>query len=489
MTIGYVAAGYVESGYNQTGISIDWGTKVIFIPKFFLTLLSGTSYSLDTNAFRIALKELEDSEEGMVFPQTHNHNTSVNLGGIEYSRIIEIINGYTITFEDGVYSVSLIGSNNNILDVANLNQVSVRANNSAGLINVSEVQVSAFDDGVTIDTTLGTAGTLYPIGTQAKPVNNITDALAIAAGRGFTNLYIIGNLTIPSGANISKFHIYGQGATLNVTQTTITLVSGATTNDTHYHECRITGYMPNESIFENCIISALTNAHCLYIRCGMIDGTALGYTIQQSSSVGSGHASYWKECFSDEGEFILDRNAGKVTTTLDGFSGNIRIKNQNGATAGLVRIHMQGGQVTLDSTCTTGTIKISGVCTVVNNSAGTTVDVTGVTASWQNTATSFNTAGTMGAKVNAAGTAGDPWGADLTGYAPGTAGALLVDTNTVVNQIDSITPTQATMLLEMYELLGLNPSKPLTVTNNSRTVTGISQVITSDQNSTVVQRV
>lgn len=115
-------------------ITINWGTRVINVPQSFLTLISGTSYSLDTNAFHIALKDLEDSEEGIAFPPTHNHNTTVLLGGVEYARIIEFINGYSITFEDGVYSVSLIGSNNNILDVVNLNQVSIRANNSAGLV-------------------------------------------------------------------------------------------------------------------------------------------------------------------------------------------------------------------------------------------------------------------------------------------------------------------------------------------------------------------
>lgn len=122
--------------------TIDWGLKVISVPKSFLTFVGGTNYNLDTNILRIALKDLEDSEDGMAFPQTHNHNTTVLMGGIEYARIIEIINGYTITFEDGNYSVSLTGSNNNILDVVNLNQVSIRSNNSAGLVNLPQITQS-----------------------------------------------------------------------------------------------------------------------------------------------------------------------------------------------------------------------------------------------------------------------------------------------------------------------------------------------------------
>lgn len=115
-------------------ISITWGTKVINIPQADLTYISGNTYELDVDVFRMALKGLEDSEDGMCHPDTHIHNTEVVLGGITYARFIEITNGYTITFEDGQYIVNLTGANNNILDVTNLNQVSIRSSNSAGLV-------------------------------------------------------------------------------------------------------------------------------------------------------------------------------------------------------------------------------------------------------------------------------------------------------------------------------------------------------------------
>lgn len=44
---------------------------------------------------------------------------------------------------------------------------------------------------------------------------------------------------------------------------------------------------------------------------------------------------------------------------------------------------------------------------------------------WGSIAADYNVAGTMGEKLNSAGTAGDPWGADLSGYAAGTAGNQL----------------------------------------------------------------
>lgn len=117
-------------------ISIDWPTKVITIPQADLTFVSGNLYELDVNAFRLSLRDLEDDFTGMVFPTTHTHNTSITLSGVTYARFFEIINGYTVTFENGSYRVSLVGANNNIPDVANLNSVSILNNNSAGLILV-----------------------------------------------------------------------------------------------------------------------------------------------------------------------------------------------------------------------------------------------------------------------------------------------------------------------------------------------------------------
>lgn len=117
-------------------ITITFGTKVINVPKADMTLLQASPEirELDVNAFRLVLKDLEDGEAGMAFPHTHNHNPPVTVGGVTLARVVEIVNGYTITFEDGQYAVSLTGANNNIPDVMNVNQVSVRSANSAGMV-------------------------------------------------------------------------------------------------------------------------------------------------------------------------------------------------------------------------------------------------------------------------------------------------------------------------------------------------------------------
>jgi len=52
--------------------------------------------------------------------------------------MVLILNGYTITFENGQYAVNIKGANSNIADVLNVNQVSVRSFNAAGLITLTD---------------------------------------------------------------------------------------------------------------------------------------------------------------------------------------------------------------------------------------------------------------------------------------------------------------------------------------------------------------
>jgi len=149
-------------------ISVDWINKVIFVPQSYLTSLGGGVYELDINQFRLDLKDLEESE-GITFQDTHSHNSEVTIGGFTLSRVVEIINGYTITFEDGQYAVNLVGANSNISDVTNVNQVSIRSQNSAGLITVTsgsgvtsqdkeDIITGVWDEAVSSHSTAGSTG-------------------------------------------------------------------------------------------------------------------------------------------------------------------------------------------------------------------------------------------------------------------------------------------------------------------------------------------
>lgn len=125
-------------------VSIDWATtKVISVPRADMAIIqvSPEVRELDIDAFRLELKDLEASVDGMPWTDTHRHNTIVTIAGLTLARVVEILAPYTITFEVGAYAVNLTGANSNILDVVNFNTSgpSIRANNSAGLIELPEL--------------------------------------------------------------------------------------------------------------------------------------------------------------------------------------------------------------------------------------------------------------------------------------------------------------------------------------------------------------
>lgn len=119
-------------------IDVEWTTGVITIPKADTTLVTSTPSEIreyDLNTLKGELKDLEASVDGIVWPDTHRHDTTKTISGLVLARSIEIIPPYTVTFEDGTYSVNLFGANHNIVDRNNKNQVSLVTQNSAGLID------------------------------------------------------------------------------------------------------------------------------------------------------------------------------------------------------------------------------------------------------------------------------------------------------------------------------------------------------------------
>lgn len=97
-------------------------------------------------------------------------------------------------------------------------------------------------------------------------------------------------------------------------------------------------------------------------------------------------------------------------------------------------------------------------------------------AVWNSIAASFNTAGTMGAKMNSAASAGDPWATALPGsYLSTEAGGILAQIQVLVD--------------ELHKIQGLDAANPMTVTPTSRTSGSIDLTISGDgETETIVTR-
>lgn len=121
-------------------LSIDWSTFVISVPQRYLTAIGGVFYELDVHQLKIDLGAILANITGICFPDAYVHQAPFVLSGITYDRFIEIIDPYTIEFEDGQYVINCTGANHNVADVKIPNQVSIIVNNSAGRTIITETE-------------------------------------------------------------------------------------------------------------------------------------------------------------------------------------------------------------------------------------------------------------------------------------------------------------------------------------------------------------
>ena len=106
----------------------------------------------------------------MAFLDTHRHNAGVEVAGVTFAPTFEIINGYTVAFEEtgSHYSIRLTGSNNNLFEdgIFVPGMFGIIAQNSAGLITVatgggptaSQVADAVWDEDLTAHASASSAG-------------------------------------------------------------------------------------------------------------------------------------------------------------------------------------------------------------------------------------------------------------------------------------------------------------------------------------------
>ena len=353
-------------------VSITWGTKVIYVPRADLTLIQSSPEirEMDLNWFRMQLKGLEDDEAGMPFPDTHTHNTEVELAGLVYARIIEIINGYTVEFEDGQYTVTCVGANHNLSDVRVANQVSLIVNNAAGLISNAAIEFASFNGGVSLDITSFYSGTIFPIGTPQQPVNNLADAMLIAGVRGFDTIFVVGDVTIDAGASYVGMVFIGSSRT----KSTITISAAADVTDCEFYEATVQGTLDGNTKLENCTTLDLNFIYGVIESC-MLQGTIV---------LGGSDEAHFLDCWSGVaglGTPIIDMGGAGQDLALRNYNGGIKLINKTGTDK--VSIDMNSGQIVLDSTVTDGEIVCRGIGDLTDNSTGTTsVDTSSLLSSY-----------------------------------------------------------------------------------------------------------
>lgn len=341
-------------------LSVNPQTFVISVPKADLTLVQSTPTEireLNLNTFRLELKLWEaegyNANPGITFLKTHEHNTEVSLGGLTYARVIEILEPYTITFEDGQYAVNLTGANSNVGDRVNVNQVSVRSANSAGLISSPDIEYASYSGGVTVDVNSPYQGTAFPTGTERQKVNNIADALLIADYRGFNTIYMHSDITLGIDANMNDFVIEGRSHV----EIDIVIEPDASVERVSLISATISGTLDGDNEISGCIVEDLD-----YVN-GHIHASALHGTI----ALGGAADAYVVGCSQMDMNVTpaIDMGGSGQNLVMPDYTGSVEIYNMTGAAK--IGIGLDGGQVILDTaTVTAGFIHVSGVGRLVD---------------------------------------------------------------------------------------------------------------------------
>ncbi len=375
-------------------ISIDWLTKIIFVPKSYTQFVSFGTFEirqLDIDQFRLDLRTIEAGYPGIVNLRTHTHNTTVEVGGVQLARVVSIINGYSITFEDGPYAVNLNGANSNIADVTNLNQVQIRSANSAGLTYSDIINAQSFNGKIWINNTpdhpnFGSTGVIFPRGTPTSPVNNWNDANFIAEREKLDAYNLDGRLTF-TGTSVTVSDGTGTTTTIQGTNLIHSIWEGSSPlvsrlyspvsdyrtyiGKSSFNHMWVDGYFSGTSVFEDCLIK-IDGFHGEAVRCGI-----LGDMIMEP--VDGPDLIEFRNCYtvaptSEEVNFDFS-NVKNSISRFSGWNGKMRIK---GLSVGDdLTIGVDTGSIILDASNTGGTIHIRGVAYLEDyTSSGCTIDTT-----------------------------------------------------------------------------------------------------------------
>jgi len=328
--------------------SVNWTSKVITIHKADMVHNGGVDYELQMADFHDKIRQLEyEFDEGMSQVQILEFTPVKVISGVTYAAFYEVINGYTVTFEDDTYKVVITGGNNNVYDIYNVNSVSVGSYGSAGNTSSPTTEFASFNGGVTIDVNSGETGTAFPRGTGQMKIDNIADAILIAKKRGFNKMYFHSDITLDNNAELDNYALIGQSHTNIV----VNVLPSAEVENVVFAELEFSGTLDGGNSVDRCIVGDINFFH------GHIHNSALTGTIALSGNkdayiVNSSMSKWGNAPTIDMG------NAGQNLIMIQ-YTGLLNIINMDGTNK--VGIGLNGGNVILDSaTVTSGTVHVSG---------------------------------------------------------------------------------------------------------------------------------
>lgn len=211
---------------------------------------------------------------------------------------------------------------------------------------------------VHIDTVGGTAGSVEGInGRRGNPVDNLADAVTLAAGLGVAQYHLHGGSAVTLVSAHQNWMFRGQnGASVDA--------GGQNISGSHFECLTLTGDADGNDITARyCKLQSLTNLIGTFEFCMLVDNvtvTAGDHYFFLCASAVAGTATPYVDVDGD------DTNARNVN--LRGFMGGIELRNQTSTDS--TSYDCLAGQLIVASSCTGGVAAIRGSVDVTDNSGG-----------------------------------------------------------------------------------------------------------------------
>lgn len=260
------------------------------------------------------------------------------------------INGNLFARDGSSVMVSTIGSYNVLTEmfVSNLSDSSIQ--------QLTEIQYSVYNGGVSYNVDTGVGTTDYPAGTPFEPTGIVANIETIRSAQKLPKqLFLNSDITLTTDAQLNDWKIIGHSHI----DVEVTIEAGADVSNVIFETCDIIGVLDGANEFNNCIIRGVSNLN------GHIHGGSLIGPITLGGNLNTWIGGAAINVASTIPEINMGGSGQNLVMVK--YSGAIKITNLTGANT--VNIGLSHGKVILDSTTVTaGVINVNGVGYVVDES-------------------------------------------------------------------------------------------------------------------------
>jgi len=254
-----------------------------------------------------------------------------------------------------------------------------------------EMYHASYGNMVHVDVINGSSGTVYPVGTHEDPVNNLPDALTIAKDHNFQRIHCDGALTI-NGENITGYTFIADRSIGN----SVTVTSMTNSGACYFENLTVSGTLSGATRFTTSVLGELRN----------YDGGAKNCLLTNDIYITGSGANYFTDCDTYVTGYINKTiHVGDNYLNLIRCRGAYNIADYTGSH--VLALDFSAAIVVTESTCVSGTIIVSGLVNLTDNSGpgcnvidGTISEAGIVDKTWDESTSTHQVSGSFGEKVS-----------------------------------------------------------------------------------------